>query len=128
MCCEPDYNYSTIDSRIVKARKRHECVACDDGIENNDRYVRTVCLSSRDAADGGALESYKHCLRCWSVLRAVRTERPDDAIAWALDCGEDWNDTIGAVPDDLAALAFMTREQVQMLDVDVATGSYTGAR
>jgi hypothetical protein len=121
MCCVPDYCYTKIDSRVTHARKTHHCEACDDGIKPGDKYVRTVCL-----ADGGDsnFEHYKHCLRCWSVLRHVRTARPEDSIAWALDCGEDWRDTIGEIPADLLALAFMTRAEVQRLDVDVKSGSY----
>lgn len=103
-----------MDSSVVKARKAHDCHACEEGVCAGEKYVRTVCTS--DDPDH-PFEYYKHCLRCWSVLRAVRRERPGDAIAWALDCGEDWKDAIGDLPDEIAALAFLTRAEVQALPV-----------
>lgn len=107
---EYDYTYTTIDPREPRARKQHTCCACDETIEPGQRYRYTACISDHPDTK---LEHYKHCLRCARILDAVRKERPDAAIAWRLDCGEDWLDTIGELPDNIAALAFMTADEAQ---------------
>lgn len=110
MCGEPDYTYVTMDERDQKARKEHVCCACKDAIRPGDKYRVSRLVS--DNPDS-RFEFYKHCLRCAAMLDAIRKERPDAGIRWELDCGEDWRDTIGELPEHIAALAFMTPDEAQ---------------
>jgi hypothetical protein len=110
--CDTDYDYwyTSEDKREQRARKEHVCCACQDVIRAGDRY-RATRLTSNNA--DSRFEFYKHCLRCAAMLDAIRKERPDAAIAWHLDCGEDWKDTIGDLPEEIAALAFLTPDAAQ---------------
>jgi hypothetical protein len=110
MCDDPTYYYMTMDERDQKARKEHICCACKETIRIGDRY-RVSRLVSDDPDH--RFEFYKHCLRCAAMLDAIRAARPDAGIRWELDCGEDWKDTIGDLPDDIASLAFMTSDEAQ---------------
>jgi hypothetical protein len=38
----------------------------------------------------------------------------DVAVAWELNCGENWLNTIGDLPDEVAALAFLTPSEAQL--------------
>lgn len=110
MCEEAEELYTMLHSNTVKARKIHQCCACDESIEIGHQYVRTFGLF-----DGGA-ESYKHCLRCWAMLEAIRAVSHDNiAIAWQLDCGELWADHFGDIPEDVAKLAFLTQDEAQTI-------------
>lgn len=120
MCGDTDYYYTTLQSTEHRARKEHKCCACHESIHSGERYIRTWAVG--DDGEDRTPERYKHCLRCWAVLTAVRRERPDDAIAWKLDCGEDWLDTIGELPEEIARLAFLSHEEAQQLEVTL--GSY----
>lgn len=108
MCDTADYTYAAQNKRHPVARKEHVCCACKETIRVGDRYQYTACVGG----DYG-FEHYKHCLRCAKMLDAVRDKRPYDAIAWGLDCGEDWKDTIGELPEEVAALAFLTADMAQ---------------
>jgi hypothetical protein len=112
MCDGFDYSYTTMDERDQKARKEHVCCACEDHIRPGDKYRVSRLVS--DCPDQ-RFEFYKHCLRCAVMLDAIRKERPDAAIHWELDCGEDWLDTIGELPENIEALAFMTPDMAQQL-------------
>lgn len=110
MCDEPDYYYMTMDERRQKARKVHVCYACREQIRVGDAYQVSRCISTSRYTP---FEWYKHCLRCAAMLDAIVKARPEDSIAWDLACGEDWRDTIGELPDEVAALAFMTPDDAQ---------------
>ncbi len=108
MCDSADYTYDVLTSRQQRARKEHKCCACSETIRRGDVYQRSFACS-REGAD-----SYKHCLRCSKMLDAIRDALPSDtAIAWELDCGELWTTAIGDLPEDIAALAFMTADEAQ---------------
>lgn len=111
MCNEADYCYAVQESVRRKARKPHECCACHEPILPGHVYVRSFAVPPAHQLESA--ESYKHCLRCWEILKRIQKERPGDAIAWRLDCGEYWIDAIGELPDDVAALAFMTADEAQ---------------
>lgn len=111
MCESADLDYAHIDENHRRARIEHQCYACRDVIRKGDVYRVTRAIF-QDGSDH-QYEHYKHCLRCAKMLDAVRKKRPDDAIAWGLDCGEDWKDTIGELPEEVAALAFMTTDMAQ---------------
>ena len=108
MCDPADYFYTSLIERTQRARKEHVCCACRDTIAPGHRYRVTRAVGGHDDP-----EHYKHCLRCAKMLDAIIEARPEDAIAWDLACGEDWRDTIGELPNDIAALAFMTPEDAQ---------------
>lgn len=109
MCEEADYGYASINERHPVARKEHVCCACGETIRKGNRYRTTACTGG----DNG-FEYYKHCLRCATMLDALNKTLPSDAaIAWELNCGEDWRDTIGELPEEVAALAFLTADEAQ---------------
>lgn len=110
MCREADYYYTSMNEWDVRARKPHVCCACKEQISAGDVYRRSVVISDDRHHP---FNHYKHCLRCATMLDAIRDERPHDAIAWKLDCGEDWFDTIGELPDEIAKLAFLTPAEAQ---------------
>lgn len=109
MCDTADYTYAAQNERHPVARKEHVCCACSETIRVGDRYQYTACVGG----DNG-FEHYKHCLRCAKMLSVLMDTLPGDAaIAWELNCGEDWLDTIGELPEEVAALAFMTADEMQ---------------
>ena len=115
MCEEADDFNDVQNSVRRKARKEHVCCACSETIVVGHVYIRTFVLF-----DGNS-DTYKHCLRCWAMLDAISEARKGEvvALAWKLNCGESWENTIGELPDDVAALAFMTQGDAQALEVRV---------
>jgi hypothetical protein len=112
MCERAEEFFDVQNSVRRKARKEHPCCACSETIAVGHIYMRTFVVFD------GRSDTYKHCLRCWKMLEALRESLPGDtAIAWELNCGEDWRNTIGVLPDDVAALAFMTQSDAQVLAV-----------
>lgn len=102
--------YDVYDEYTVKARKSHECCACDDGIAPGHRYTRVGIVH-----DGRAW-ALKRCLRCQTIhkhLRTVLTERdewPDEYLA----CGHEYEEMHGEPPPpEIARLAFLTPAEVQ---------------
>lgn len=91
-----------------KARKQHVCCACHEPIAKGVRYARSFIVYD------GSVESFKHCARCWLMLEALLDAVDSDvAIDWRLNCGADWLDEIGDLPDEVAALAFLTPAEAQ---------------
>jgi hypothetical protein len=108
MCDEVDDYNDVQTSKRVRARVEHRCCACKERIRPGDEYERTFVVY-----DGNA-ESFKHCLRCIAMIDALGSALPPEtSIAWRLDCGENWLDTIGALPDHVAELAFITPDEAQ---------------
>lgn len=109
MCCEADEHWDVFDERRVKARKRHECVACTDPIEPGHFYMKTFTLLDGDV--GG----WKHCLRCHTLYR--RLLKDIEYNAWVderLNCGTSWHDAFGEEPpEDVVRLAFLTPAEAQ---------------
>jgi hypothetical protein len=110
MCGDPEYHYVVCESREHKARKPHVCCACKEEILPGHQYVSSFAKGS---ASWSEPERYKHCLRCWEMLQAIMRELPDAAVMWELNCGQDWLDTIGDLPDEVAALAFLSQSEAQ---------------
>lgn len=113
MCEEADYAYAHVDENHRKARIGHVCCACKETIRKGDVYRVTRAISK--CGSDHSYEHYKHCLRCATMLDAIMEARKGEnvAIAWQLDCGEDWKDTIGELPEEVAALAFMSADDAQ---------------
>lgn len=105
MCDDWSDGPSAWSERYRVARKEHHCCACRETIRVGDRYH--YASGVWDGSGG----SFKHCLRCWAMLEAL--EGKIEGAVLTLDCGEDWTKTIGELPEDVAALAFMTRDEMQ---------------
>ena len=91
------------------ARKGHACYACHEPINPGDRYHFTSWVFD------GSAGSYKHCARCWAMYEAICAAHDAQpgaySDAWehvdlALNCGTVWEDELGELPADVAALAF----------------------
>lgn len=106
--CDP-YDFEpavSLDDSFRKARKSHRCFACREEIPLGHRYHVTAQIFD------GAFDSYKHCLRCWEMVRAIWAR--GEACEFGLDCGETWEDVMGEPPPpELVELAFMTPEEAQ---------------
>jgi len=115
MCDEADYSYAVQSERFPHARKEHHCYACSEPIRIGDKYAYSVAIGEE------GFDSYKHCLRCLAILNAISLAHAkmgsSVAIRWDLNCGENWLDAIGELPDEIARLAFLTRDEIQQLEV-----------
>jgi hypothetical protein len=102
MCNVDGCNRGTADRR--RSRKRRTCRACFERIDLGDEYVRQL------AWDSGDTYVTIQCLRCARLYaELLRTSKPGDYVAFALDCGEYINDPehplqwlAFALPSDLA--------------------------
>lgn len=105
-----DESYDVYDETLRKANKRHTCGACGEAIELGD-YYHSVHL----VFDGSA-ETVKRCARCQAIHAHLRTKGRGDSM-WPderLNCGEEYEAHWGEKPpDEVAALAFATREEMQ---------------
>lgn len=91
-----------------RARREHKCCACGETIRCGDRHKRTFVVFEGDA------ETYRHCLRCAAIYRALcRTTGEDEYIEYRLNCGHTWEETRGECPPEIARLAFMTPDEMQ---------------
>ncbi len=80
-------------------------MACDEKVSPGQHYHRL------DSLFDGTWDHWKHCLRCWAMLRAIEEKMREQgeysvALDPCLDCGESWADNFGDPPSDVAALAF----------------------
>lgn len=90
------------------ARKEHRCYACRESIRPGDRYHISAIVQD------GSAESFKHCARCWAICEALWAEGAG-IIDFGLNCGEEWEDNFGELPESVAALAFLTPDEAQRL-------------
>lgn len=96
-----DEVYEVYNETYPKARKTHTCEACEENIPPGGRYARVFTLFN------GTAETYKRCLRCQALHEHLR--RLGDYDCWPderLNCGESYEDEWGALPPEIAALAF----------------------
>jgi hypothetical protein len=106
--CDSDESSDYSSKAFRRARKEHKCVACPNRILPGHRYhVSTVGMR------GEGPESFKHCMRCWAICKAL-WKAGADYVQYDLDCGERWEENFGELPADVAALAFMTPDEAQM--------------
>lgn len=95
-----------------RARKDHKCDACRETIRRGDRYHRTAI-----GTDYG-VETWRHCLRCYAICKALWAAGAG-TIDMELDCGHTWEENHKdgelrcACPDEVAALAFATADDMQ---------------
>jgi hypothetical protein len=92
MCDENGERPQAWNATYRKARKEHQCYACDEAIRKGDRYRYSSGIWDHEP------ESFKHCLRCSTLLEALPSGAQLD-----LNCGEVWENP----PEHIAALAFM---------------------
>lgn len=106
MCGADDYCQQLKDE-FLKARKAHWCAACHETIPAGHVYHYGFHIDP----DGEPLYC-KHCLRCWAMFLEI-CGVSKEPVAFDLDCGEVWEDTIGELPEKVARLAFMSPEDAQ---------------
>ncbi len=113
MCDVADGRWDVFDCRRVKARKQHECEACDDGIQRGHVYFKTFAL-----IDGG-VSTWKHCARChvlYEKLCELHNQSDPIYVDERLNCGTSWREAFGEdPPDEIAALAFILTDDAQKL-------------
>lgn len=109
MCDYDDEGSDVWNEKRRKARREHRCYACQETIRVGDIYQHTTSLYE------GSWDTWRHCLRCVAMLDALaaRDLHGTMAIALGLDCGEVWDDP----PPEVAALAFLTKAEIQALKV-----------
>lgn len=107
--CESDEYAAYVTKAWPRARKQHTCCACHDVIEPGYLYHHT-----KVGMRGEPPEEYKHCARCYAICMAL-WKAGADAVDLTLDCGERWEDNFGALPDEVAQLAFMQPAEAQRL-------------
>jgi hypothetical protein len=105
--CDDDFGDPVeLQSRWRIARKPHYCFACRETIRSADRYHFVV--QNYD----GELSTFKHCLRCWTMIREI-LDAGALSVQWNLDCGLDWEEAFGPLPEHVATLAFLTPDEAQ---------------
>ncbi len=96
----------------LKARKDHVCDACKRVVRKGEMYVRDSTLFD------GAWTVVKRCGACEATYQHLRTKcsdsfdmcpRPD------LGCGLRYESEWGPLPDEIAALAFLTNSEASAL-------------
>jgi hypothetical protein len=96
-----------------RARKSHKCAACKETIEIGHRYTITSVVWDRTA------ESIKRCAKCETIHQHLRQlcrgSKEELYPAERLDCGLKYEDEWGPLPDEIAALAFMSQDEAQRL-------------
>lgn len=108
MCDAPDEYSDVWNEKQRKARVEHTCCACKETIRRGDVYRVTSSLYD------GSWDTWAHCLRCAAMLDALgKRDGGTSAIAMELDCGVVWEDP----PPEVAALAFLTKDEIQALAV-----------
>lgn len=116
------------NQRQMRARKEHQCRACNETIERGHLYVRHTLIY------GGTVDETIRCLRCDAIYEQLckihrasneaNRERArangnygdydTDWPALALDCGHEFTERWGKEPPpELARLAFLTPAEVQ---------------
>lgn len=109
MCDDFCDEYSTtLASTWVNARKEHKCMACRETIRRGHRYHRHASVYD------GSISVWRHCVRCWLMCEAL-WKAGAGYIDFELNCGETWEENYGALPPDVAALAFMSPDDAQAI-------------
>lgn len=96
---DSDGSYAFSDSRIIKARKEHECFECGRPISVGSLYHRFTVLFD------GYFDNYATCLDCHNIRKGLTCE----GGAWPY-FGDLWNDIISNFPY-LKSTACLTKIQ-----------------
>lgn len=95
-------------SRVQRSRKERVCCACNEPVRAGDLYQYTFGIWD------GEPSKYVHCLRCYKILD-VLCQR-DQSPQMDLGCGHEWKEIFDEEPpEEIAALAFMTHEEIQAM-------------
>lgn len=111
--CEDGEPVRVHSTTVRKARKSHTCCACKSTIQPSHYYALITVIY------GGGVETFKRCGACQKThehLRelCVKFNKENGEMFYpleALDCGLEYEDEWGDVPDGIAALAFMTDDE-----------------
>jgi hypothetical protein len=110
VCEADDYGVEPLVEVSPRARKEHRCFACKEAIRPGDRYRKVIQIYD------GEFEIFKHCLRCWRLMNAI-LDAGAETVQWDLNCGTSWEKAFERpIPDEVAALAFMTPDEAQGLE------------
>jgi len=109
MCGVVDEPVTELSNRERRARKEHLCCACGERIQQGHRYHEFTAVWE------GALQTYRHCRRCWKMLTLIQTELNwGEPVDLTLDCGETWESATGqCTPEHIEVLAFVTPAEMQ---------------
>jgi hypothetical protein len=101
------------EQRIRRARKEHRCCACKRAIEPGSMYCNEVYVWD------GTLETNKRCGACQKTYEHLSDlcRQSEDHISPRPDlgCGLRYQGEWGDLPDEIAALAFMTDAEASAL-------------
>lgn len=92
-----------------RARKEHKCCACHGTIHRGELYTYSFTIH-----DGHA-ESLRRCARCDAIYEHLCSRHTSGEAwpEWSLHCGHGYDEVFGEEPPpEIAALAFMTAEEV----------------
>lgn len=110
MSCEADAMSQCCSTARRRARKQHECCACEIPILPGDRYVETTGVWD------GQPSRFRHCLRCFAIVDALSSKSDVECVQLDLRCGDTWDDP----PPEVARLAFLTHDEIQQLATEPA--------
>lgn len=106
MCDDYESPEATLQDGWVSARKPHRCYACRETIRVGDRHHVVVQIYD------GKPDRFRHCARCYAIMDAI-LDAGAESVQWDLNCGERWEENFGELPDEVAALAFITPDEAQ---------------
>lgn len=99
--CERMRELGELEARWSRARKLHECCACEETIRVGDTYHVTTLLHDNGCRYDRYVETAKHCARCYTMIEML-WQRGAKVIDFKLNCGELWE----SPPEETASLAF----------------------
>ena len=113
MSYDCDEAYDVYRETWRTARVEHRCCACRETIAVGHRYCYVAVVFDREA------RSYKRCAKCQATHLHLRELcRKTGDMIWPdeqLSCGLKYEDEWGPLPDEIAAIAFMTQDEAQRL-------------
>lgn len=108
-----DEYYDVYNEKTRTANKEHTCDACEETILKGHRYTVVSWVFE------GSAESCKRCMKCQALHLHLRKLEPGEM--WPserLDCGRDYKEHWGKdPPPEIAALAFMSQDEAQKLEL-----------
>lgn len=113
MSCDAGDEYADVyHEELRRARKEHRCCACGETVRRGDRYRVTNIVYE------GTVDTYKHCLRCFRILKLLASEHrkrdTEQVPEIELGCGHSWQEVFEEEPPpEVARLAFLTADEAQ---------------
>lgn len=106
-----DEQYAVYAEKRVKARKAHRCGACRETIQPGHYYMRVGTVFD------GSASTIKRCLRCQKIHEHLRTKCAEVGYdMWPderLNCGMDYEEEWGELPEEIGDLAFVSGGDLQ---------------